>query len=574
MADQAAARWQVAPRDELKAAELAVLVGIRPLTAQLLLNRGVVEPDAARRYLEPRLADLRRPDGDAAIHGFEQAVGRLARAIVGRELIGLFGDYDVDGVTSCALLTAFLRSAGGHVVPRLARRHRGYGFGTQDLDDFAADGVGLVVTCDCGTSDHPALLAARASGIDAIVVDHHQVPDREPEAFVLLNPHQASCRFPYKGLASVGVAFYLAAALRTRLRDLGWPKLPDPRLLLDLVAIGTIQDLAPLTEENRILVHAGLRELARGRRPGLRALAELAGLPGPPSTAREVSFRLGPRLNAPGRLGDAQLALDLLLAEDPLRARELAVLCEVANQQRQKIQAEVFAEAVAQAETKRSSHVVLVAGQGWHPGVVGIVAAKLLERYGKPAAVVALDSASGTGSARATPGFHWYRALHDCADLLVRFGGHAAAAGFTVRTADLPQLEARLDSVAAAAIRPGCSLSEVTLDAEVELDELDESLARELERLAPFGVGNPEPRLGARDVVLVHSRVVKEHHLQVLLRAGPCALGGIGFGLAPRDPGSGARVRAAFVPLIDTFRGEQRLRLRLWDLALEDGIVS
>ncbi|HEX6838551.1 MAG TPA: DHH family phosphoesterase, partial [Polyangia bacterium] len=357
------ALWEVKPVDWDRARALARALSVSPVTAQLLINRGVDDPERARRFLSPRLAELRRPDGDAPMAGFAVAVDRLARALAERQTIGVFGDYDVDGVTSCALLSSFLGDAGGRVVGRVARRDAGYGFGVEDAARFAEAGCAVIVTCDCGTSDHDALAAARARGVDVIVVDHHQVPERDPDALALINPHQASCRFPFKGLASVGVAFYLAAALRTRLRDAGWPRLPDPRALVDLVAVGTIADLAPLTDENRILVHHGLARLRTQPRPGLAALARVAGLDDGVQRTSDISLRLAPRLNAPGRLGDAQPSLDLLLADDG-NAEARAARLEAANVERRAVQERVLTEAMQQAEAQPDG-VIVAAGAGW-----------------------------------------------------------------------------------------------------------------------------------------------------------------------------------------------------------------
>jgi single-stranded-DNA-specific exonuclease len=559
------ARWVLAESDGARAAELAAAIGVKPLTAQLLLNRGVADAERARKYLAPRLAELRRPDGMA---GFPRALDRLDAALSAGEVVGVFGDYDVDGVTSCALLTRFLRDAGGRVVPRVASRDAGYGFGPADVDAFAAAGCAVVVTCDLGTSDHEALAAARARGLDVIVVDHHQVPEREPDAYALINPHQPACRFPFKGLASVGVAFYLAAALRTRLRDRGRGQdVPDPRDLLDLVAVGTVADMAPLVDENRILVAHGLDRLRARPRPGLRALALSAGLDSGVRHAADISLRLAPRLNAPGRLGAARLALDLLLAEDDARATELAAAIEDENRRRREVTEDVMREALEQVDP--NAGVLLVAGQGWHPGVVGIVAAKLTERFARPSVAVALDGDRGRGSARTVGGFDLYRAFASCADLLERYGGHKAAAGLTVETRRLGELRTRLQAAAESALGDGPRARELRVDAEVGLDAVDEPFAEEVRRLEPFGVGNPEPCLAARGVTLAETRVVGERHLQVTLSDGAHAVGGIGFNFAERAPDLGARVRAAFFPELDTFRGVTRVRVRLRDLVAE-----
>jgi single-stranded-DNA-specific exonuclease len=561
----------LSPPEPSAAVELSQALGLSPLTAQLLLNRGVRTQEVARRYLEPRLADLRRPDGELPMAGFGAALERLDRALAAGETIGIFGDYDVDGVTSCALLTTFLRGAGGRVVPRVARRDAGYGFGLDDVRAFAEAGCGVIVTCDLGTSDHDALADARARGIHTIVVDHHQVPDREPEALALINPHQPACRFPFKGLASVGVAFYLAAALRTRLRDRASAvEPPDPRQLLDLVAVGTVADMAPLTEENRILVYQGLKRLREAPRPGLLALARVAGLEDGVRRTADIGLRLGPRLNAPGRLGAAQLALDLLLAPDEASATELALKCEEANKKRQEVQERVFTEALAQAEALvRNDHPVLVvAGEGWHAGVVGIVAARLVERFHRPAAVIALDGVQGRGSMRTSHGFNLHAALKASHELLVRYGGHAQAAGLTVDQARIPELRVRLQELARQHLGAQAPTRVLQVDAEVGLDKIDEPLASELRRLEPYGVGNPEPLLAARGLVLERARAVgnQNGHLQVTLRDGLHARDGIGFNLAENAPDAGSRVRAAFFPELDTFRGVTRVRVRLREI--------
>jgi single-stranded-DNA-specific exonuclease len=328
--------------------------------------------------------------------------------------------------------------------------------------------------------------------------------------------------------------------------------------------------MAPLTDENRILVHAGLERLRQNRRPGLRALAAMAGLENGVRRTSDIGLRLGPRLNAPGRLGAAQLSLDLLLAEDDQRAAELAQQMEDANKRRQEVQERVVKEAFAQAEIQRDE-VIVVAGQGWHPGVVGIVAAKLVERFARPALVIGLDGALGRGSARTVAGYDLYAALHACADLLVRYGGHKAAAGLTIEARRVDELRARLVQIARDQLGDGPRRRELSVDFEIGLDAVDEPFAEEIRRLEPFGIGNPEPCFGARGVLLESRRVVGERHLQVTLRDGEHARDGIGFGFAEGAPDLGARVRAAFFPELDTFRGVTRVRVRLRDLEPERG---
>ncbi|MGZ3442441.1 MAG: single-stranded-DNA-specific exonuclease RecJ, partial [Polyangia bacterium] len=345
---------------------------------------------------------------------------------------------------------------------------------------------------------------------------------------------------------------------------------PDPRTLLDLVAVGTVCDMAPLTDENRILVHHGLYKLMHAPRPGLRALAQIAGLDEGVRRTADIGLRLGPRLNAPGRIGAAQLALDLLLADDA-NAQEIATRCEEANKKRQDVQERVFREALEQAEAHaRNDHAMLVVhGDGWHAGVVGIVAARLVERFSRPSVVIAMDGDTGRASLRSHGGLDLVAALKASSDLLVRFGGHAAAAGFTVERAHLVALRERLHQVARAQLSGTNGERQLTLDAEVELSAIDQPFAEELRRLEPYGIGNPEPLLGARGVILERARPVgaTDKHLQVTLRDGDHARDGIGFNLAADAPDAGSRVRAAFFPELDTFRGVTRVRVRLRDLA-------
>ncbi len=566
MRAQSSADWIVAPAEGQRAGELAARLGTLPLVGQLLINRGLGDFDRAERYLAPRLGHLRRPDGDLPMAGFSAAVDRLVKALADKEAIGVFGDYDVDGVTSCALLVSFLRSANARTVPRVAKRDAGYGFGVADVLAFSDAGCALIVTCDCGTSDHDALAAARARNIDVIVVDHHQVPDRMPDALALINPHQSACQFPFKGLASVGVAFYLAAALRTRLLKQGIETL-DPRQLLDLVAIGTVADMAPLADENRILVSAGLRELGEVRRAGLRALTDLVNLPNGVRRSSDIGMRIAPRLNAPGRLGDAQLALDLLLCDSPALAIDLVAACEQANKRRREIQERVLREALEQCADDRERGAVVVAGDGWHPGVVGIVAAKLVDRFSRPALVIALSGDEGRGSARTVAGFHLYDALHRSSDLLVRYGGHAAAGGFTIKRSNIAAFRDRMIELATTAL--SAHRPQLQLDAEIMLSDLSERLCDEMARLEPFGIANREPLFGVRGVALDRTRVVGDDHLQVTLRAGASVVDGIGFGFGKQAPIRGSAVRAAFLPEIDLWGGRRRVRIRLRDLVEE-----
>ncbi len=489
-----------------------------------------------------------------------RAIDRLVAALAAGETIGVFGDYDVDGVTSAAMLTCALRAFGGQVIPRAASRRAGYGLGVEDVARFAADGCSLLVTGDCGTSDHEALAAGRARGLDVIVIDHHELPTGESPAYALVNSRRADDTFAFKGLASCGVAFYLAAALRTRLGAAF-----DPRELLDLVALGTIADLVPLTDENRILVAAGLKVLSARKRPGLAALAARAELVEGPITAHQAAFRLTPRLNAAGRLGEAQLALDLLLAS-PTDATRLAEALDEQNTERQRIQELVWMDARAQAAAQADAPALVVGAEGWHQGVVGIVAARLVDEMARPAIAIGFKDGEGRGSARTVPGVNLFEALTACGAHLTKFGGHAAAAGMSLTIDRLEPFRAAFVTEAARQLA-GRVAATVEVDAEVALGDLDLPFAEELARLAPFGAANREPLFALRGVTARSTRVVGKGHLQLTLDHGGTVSEAIAFGFGAHDPGPGAVLDLVATAELDTYRGARRTRLRVTKLA-------
>jgi single-stranded-DNA-specific exonuclease len=548
-------------------ARLCAEVRLRPLTGRVLVGRGFDELDRVGRFLAPRLGDMRPPEGVADL---DRALARLARAIDGRERIGVFGDYDVDGITTAAVLASGLGALGAGVLAEAADRFSGYGLSPERAARFADAGCTLLVTGDCGTSDVAAIQFLRQRAVDTIVIDHHQVPSGASPAYALINPHRSDDAFPFKGLASCGLGFYMIAALRTRMRAAGDERAVrfDPRSLLDLVALGTIADVVPLVDENRILVAAGLRAVGQGARPGIRALTQVAEIAeGSAIDAQDVSFRLAPRLNAAGRLGSAQVALDLLLSPDADTAARLARDLDDLNRKRQQIQEDVLGHALADAEARMGVALppaaLVVAGQGLHLGVVGIVAAKLVDRFGVPAIVVGLDGQSGRGSARTVPGFNLYRALSACGAHLLAYGGHAMAAGLTISTgavdafrdAFVAQAQAFRDGLG----RPG----PFAVDAVAGLAELDLAGALELVRLAPFGCANAEPLIALRGVTATSTRVVGKGHLALTLSQGRAFADAIGFGMAEQGPGDGQDLDVIGIPEISVWRGERRARFRV-----------
>jgi single-stranded-DNA-specific exonuclease len=560
--------------DDRLVARLSSALRVRPATARCLVARGVTEPTAAQGFIDPRLAALRPPSGLA---GLVPAVGRIADAIVRGERIGVFGDYDVDGVTTAALLASFLRATGAHVEVAVARREAGYGFTPGAAADFVQRGCSLVITGDCGTSDLEAIGVAAAGGVEVIVVDHHTVPaaGTEHPAYALVNPFRHDSTFPFRGMASVGLAFYLAASVRTELRDRdGFRDRPEPdvRELLDLVALGTIADLVPLTAENRILTSLGLRRLQTRVRPGVAALLAAAGVdPERDVDARTVAWKLAPRINAPGRLGAAEPSLSLLLA-DAESAEARAAALEAANTERRAIQDRVMAEALEQLGEADPGPAIVIAGDGWPSGVVGIVAAKLVDKFQRPAFVIGVDAAGvGRGSARTTGGVNLYQALTHAAPCLQRYGGHAAAAGFTIAREHVAALKEALgDACARLAEGSGPVSAHLEVDAEVRLGDVDERLAQELAGLGPFGQENPAPVLVARGLAVTAARRVGDgSHLKLTVEDGQHAVrDAIGFGLGERPVEVGARIDVAFVPRVSTWQGRRSAELELADLAI------
>ena len=554
--------WRVRPANADNARGLADGLGVRGLTARILAARGFSTIESAERFLLPRLSDLRPPLGIADL---DRAIDRILVASKNGEKVAVFGDYDVDGITSAAILIGLVRALGLSVVARAAKRSSGYGFSPADAAFFVEQGCTLVLTGDCGTSDVESLAFCRSRGVDVIVIDHHHVPTGESQAFALLNSHRQDDAFPFKGLASCGVAFYLAAAVRSRLRAEGNGKGDniDPRSWLDLVALGTIADLVPLTDENRILVAAGLRELAAMRRPGITALAAVAGLSPSPLGTTDVSFRLAPRLNAAGRLGDAQLALDLLLSSDASEANGLAAKLDDLNRERQRIQERIWSEADAAAAEYAGEPALVLGAEGWHQGVVGIVAAKLVDKYRKPVVIIGFNEGYGRGSARTLGGFDLYQALAQCREYLSVFGGHPMAAGVSLSQENLAGFRVAFVAVARAHFAARPAMETIEVDAVASLSDLDRVQIEELARLGPFGNANSEPLIAVPGVVARSTRVVGTSHLQLTLVQGSAVIEAIAFGMGDKDPGQGARLDVLGAAEVDEFRGQRKIRLRL-----------
>ncbi len=543
-------------------------LGTHPVAVDLLRRRGLGDPTQLPRALEPRLKDLRRP---VEMAGFSEALELLDRARRDGSRVGIFGDYDVDGVTTTAILASFLEDVGLEVVSRVARRDTGYGFSVGDAQALQQAGAQVVLTGDCGTSDHEALGHLQKAQIPTVVIDHHQVPESMPPAHALINPHQSGCRFPFKGLCSAGVAFYLCAALRTKVVA-GGGQAPDPRRLLDLVALATVCDMVPLREENRVLARHGLARLGQRQRPGLRALLRVAGVDALATVTEDtVGFKLGPRLNAPGRLGPADPALQLLRARTDLEARAMADQVDALNVRRQDHTKKVVAEALAlcAADPKLEQRAgLVVAREGWLPGVVGIAANGVVEHHGRPALVIAIDKESGEarGSVRSTGGVDVRAALAACRDLLDRFGGHREAAGVSLRA---ERVEALVEAFDEAVRRQVGRLGPQTVrvhDGGLRLDQVTSRFVSAVVRLGPYGVGFERPVFVVDDVEVIEARVLKEKHLRLVVEQGKARQECIAFGWAHLGVERGDRVGGLVTPGFNDYRGQRRVQLAVGEL--------
>ncbi len=536
--------------------------------AAILVNRGYADPDNAKSFLRPRLGGLLDPWSMADM---AKAVERISAAIESQELILVHGDYDVDGVCGSAMLVRALRELGGRADAFIPHRQlHGYDFGPAGLSAAVERGATCVLTCDCGTMAHETIAAARREGIDVVVSDHHTPPEQLPPAVALLNPHRRDCAYPEQVLCGSGVAFKLLHALfEQRGRSV-----ESLYKYLDLVAIPTVADLVPLTGENRVLTRFGLKVLRRTPNPGLRALLRVSGLKsGQPIGSGQIAFVIGPRLNAVGRMGDAMRAVQLLLTADDGEATALAEVVDSENRIRQEEDRATLEQAKGMLEgvfDPEADWVIVLASQGWHPGVIGIVASRVLEEYYRPTVLIALDGERGRGSGRSIPALHLFEALKACEPQLEQFGGHRAAAGLQIRAANVDAFRERLNQVAHERLQREDLQPRLRVDVELPFSEVTAELWRFLAHFGPFGQGNPKPVFLARDVRLGGApQVVGERHLRLRLDAGGGATSeAIGFGLAADSEWlqESSRVDLAFQLGLSDWQGIEYVQAKVLDV--------
>jgi single-stranded-DNA-specific exonuclease len=566
--------WDTAPRARQE--HLRRYQGMSPLIAQTLYNRGFTDPQGAQRFLHStdhssgQLLGLKgkKPSID-------QALSRVRRAIRSGERIIVYGDFDADGVTSTALLVQVLRALGANVTPYIPHRvDEGYGLNSEALLRIARSGVKLVITVDCGVRSVVEVEDGKAYGLDIIVTDHHSLGPELPKAYSVINPKCDDCAYTEDMLAGVGVAFRLAEALLTiegRSRRDGQP-LPSPDDLLDLVAIGTVADLAPLNRlENRVLVRRGLEILNEARRPGIRALMEVARLRSGGVTAMHIGFALGPRINAAGRLESAMTAYDLLVTDDEREALRLAQKLQTLNIQRQELTraAQELIRTRLEADGGADQPLIFAGDTGFQPGIVGLVAGRLTEEFYRPAVVMEEGADESRASCRSIPEFDITGALDKCADLLVRHGGHAQAAGFTVKNENIPALKEQLLDMARSALLGQDLKPRLEIDAEVSAENLTIDLADELRLLEPTGHLLSLPMFVTRGVRVTETRTVGKdnHHLKLrLARIGLPPLDAIGFHMVDYLPKEGDCVDLAYQLEVNEWNGQRSVQLRLEDI--------
>jgi single-stranded-DNA-specific exonuclease len=565
-----AKRWSLCASEAHRARTLARSLGVSEIVASLLISRGHSDDSSARAFLYPSHDQLHDP---VRMRDMQKAVERVLRAVELGERILVYGDYDVDGTTGTVVMRKALQLLGaqtGYHVPH--RFTEGYGIQQAALEKAKAEGYGLVISVDCGIRAHEPLVWAREHGLDVIVTDHHLPDEGEgtPPAYAVLNPNQHGCLYPDKNLAGVGVAFKLAHAL---LRARGRESLIAG--FLKMVAIGTVADVAPLVGENRTIVALGLADLPKATNHGLRALMEVAGFTtGREMTAFDLGFRIGPRINAAGRMEAARSIIELFEATGIEEARRLAAHLDELNRQRQTVQGEITKHALAALSSVEGdgAHVAVVAGDGWHRGVIGIAASKVAERINRPCIVISLEDDLGHGSARSIEAYHLLDGLTACSDLFEKFGGHSHAAGLTIRRDRIPELRRRLNEHAALCLSDEDLLPVLHVDAELPASALSLSLTEELKRLEPYGAANPRPVFMTRDMRLsAEPRIIKERHLKMKVT---CADGRTHDAIwwngveetRGRTPKAHDRIELAYTVEPNTWQGVTRLQLCVQDM--------
>lgn len=538
-------RLKILKPDSKAIQELYHGLGCHPVTAAVLVNRNLVCIDDVKRFLSPSFNHLRNP---GSLIDMQPAVHRIAKAIYRKESILVFGDYDVDGITSTVLLYEFLKMTGAKVSYYIPHRiEEGYSLKPEHIHHIAGPDcdIRLIITVDCGSGSHEAIRAARREGIDVVITDHHHISGTLPDAVAIVNPKREDCRSGLDHLAGVGVVFYLIISLRKHLREKGfWRRSTEPNLkkMCDLVALGTIADIVPLKEENRIFVKTGLEIIQSGSRIGLKSLAKESGFLKHDLDSEDIAFRIAPRINAAGRIEHAEWAAELLITDQEDRAAEIAHFLNDLNMQRQEFEQSTFEDIlqrIYQNPDMLQKNALVLASPEWHEGILGIVASRLAERFFKPTILIAVRDGSGKGSCRSINGFDLFPGLCQCSHLLEDFGGHSMAAGIKIKPSDIDAFEESFNTIVSEHLHAAPSFPELTVDCELSFDDIHEHLIDEIETLKPFGPNNPEPVFLARNIEVSDPKIVGQSHRRMLLSQSgsrtPKKLNAIHFNIDPYE---------------------------------------
>ena len=550
---------------------------IHHIVSRILTSRQILTSDDANRYLSPSLNDLHNP---LLMMDMQKGVQRLIKAIYNGEKIVIYGDYDADGVTSVVVLLKFLREIDPSVSYYIPDRIKeGYGLNKPAIDRMKAGNVKLIITVDCGISDHEQISYARSVGIDTIILDHHEVPNTLPDAVAIIDQNRRECMFPFKELAAVGIVFNFLIALRGKLRKDGFwanKKYPNLREYLDLVALGTIGDICPLIDENRVFTKIGLDLTTEGKRVGLRALKEICGIDTQVIDSGKASFCLIPRINAAGRVATANEAVQLLLTDDIEEARRIAQNLEIYNRKRQAMEKTILNEILHEIEKTidpKNVRSLVFASDKWHPGVIGIVASKLVDRYNRPTILISLKDGIGKGSGRSISDFNIYLGLKECDSLLLSYGGHRYAAGISIKEEDIKEFAIMLENVISKEINIADFVSQTNIDAICNLNDINHELISQIGRLAPFGSGNPEPVLCVKNINVTSQSVVGNNHLWMRLTGDGISYNSIWFNKGHLiDSLSGAALDIAFTPHINNWNGVYDIQLKMKDISVPANI--
>lgn len=562
-------QWRILQPDRQLVREIQQGLQCHPVTAAILANRNIGSLHQARDFMQANLENLPPP---TTLRGIPKAVDRIVRALHHREKIMVFGDYDADGITATAVMVNFLKAAGADVFHHLPHRVKeGYGLSPTHITQMAVPRrAGLIITVDCGSSSFDAVAAAGRFGIDVIVSDHHSIDGDLPDALVVINPKMAGQPAQLCDLAGVGVAFYLVIALRAALRAQGWwQDRPEPNLkaYCDLVAIGTVADMVSLKGVNRILARAGLDQINSDPRPGVKALLAASGIRHSPVNAEDISFRLGPRLNAAGRVAHPAIAFDLLNASSLEKARPLAEDLNALNQRRQETENQIYGRIIDHLENSPDQiarNSLVLAGHAWHEGVLGIVAAKLVARYHRPVVIVSTGEELAKGSCRSVPQVNLYAALTQCADLLEKYGGHRMAAGLSVRVENIAGLRNAFESAVARMLENQPLQHRLEIDSEIGLGQISSQLLDEIEYLSPFGTDNPQPLFMARQVNVTSAAMVgRGHRRMVVCQPNSCTppIKAIHFNIEPNCPRANWFDRLAFRLQWNRYKGSREIQM-------------